>query len=393
MTDDEKKIEQQVLPWRFWFSVALTCLLIAIFGWYLPMRFQYNALTMSHTHQTVEYEATDVRSGLDVDLYMTPSPVTATSSMTRSLSFYVNQKPDGASIPASQLQYEHTKLMHVIGVRDDMSEFFHIHPYPDVPASSTPESGATYAENIDGIFNVHYAFAKPGQYKIWAEVTKDDITYMVGQQPFTVGGIPGKEVSSIGAATPVFLDTAMVGNDTVTFTHDPVIVKNREARLAFTIRDQSGKLIPLEPYLGADMHLNIIKSDWSASIHTHPSTMNMMMFNDLKLPSLVSVAQAHDASMMSGQSLGQADQSGIPFLVTLPTAGVYKAFAQFRPASSALPPDQPLVAAFWLKVEDTGPISAPPAAPAPKAALVIVSLLGMLLLSWGVKKFLQVGST
>lgn len=370
--------------WRFWFSVVFTLLLVVTFGWYLPMRFQYNAMTMPHMHQTVAYEAADVRSGPDVDLTVSPLPAMAGSSTQ--LSFFVNHKPDGTPLPASQLQYEHTKLMHVIGVRDDMSEFFHIHPYPNVPAGSTPESGAIYAENTDGIFTARYAFAKPGRYKIWAEITKDNLTYIFGERDFAVEGLGDRG----GAVAPVFLDTAAIGNDAVTFTHDPIIGKNREARLAFTIRDQSGRLVPLEPYLGADMHLNIIKSDWSVSIHTHPSTMNMMMFNDFKTPSLISVAQAHDANMMSGQGFGQADQNGIPFRVALPSAGIYKAFAQFRPAGSTLPLDQPIVASFWLKVEESASPSTLPAAPPPKAALIVVSLVGIFLLSWGVKRFLDI---
>src|SRR5437660_638459 len=47
------------------------------------------------------------------------------------LRFFVNEKPRG--VPVDSLQVEHEKLMHIIGIRDDLSEFFHIHPLRVAP--------------------------------------------------------------------------------------------------------------------------------------------------------------------------------------------------------------------------------------------------------------------
>ena len=95
MTDEEKKIEQRVLPWRLWFSITLTGFLIVTFGLYLPTWFRYQALTgvhgemkaMPEMHNAMAggehnghgssayHEAKDVREGLSVDLHTVPVPV------------------------------------------------------------------------------------------------------------------------------------------------------------------------------------------------------------------------------------------------------------------------------------------------------------------------------
>src|SRR4051812_17084058 len=87
-----------------------------------------------------------VKQGLSVDLFVgdlqTHSPVT--------FRFLVNQKP--RSIPVDELQVEHEKLFHVIGVREDLKEFFHIHP-----------------TKVDsGLWAVDHVFTNGGNYQIWS---------------------------------------------------------------------------------------------------------------------------------------------------------------------------------------------------------------------------------
>ena len=122
------------------------------------------------------------------------------------------------------------------------------------------------------------------------------------------------------------------------------------------------------------------------------------MFESTKVPSFIAVAQAHGDDMhedeamhkMDNHSPEQSDQGGIPFRVTFPAAGLYKAFAQFRPLGSTLPPDQAMVASFWLKVQESGSAALPPAGPAPRTLLVVFSLIGIVVVSWGVRKYLAV---
>ncbi|MBI3442243.1 MAG: hypothetical protein HY007_00515 [Candidatus Sungbacteria bacterium] len=384
--DEDKKIEQQILPWRFWFSVTFTCLLIVMFGWYVPMRFQYNALTDVHAHMdampdahdammgeehdghedSTYHEVADIKSGLSVDLSYDAWPPEghplfgATGTRTH-LNFYVNQKPEGTPVPADALEIEHTKLMHVIGIRDDMNEFFHIHP---VPAATS------------GMFTIVHVFEKPGRYKIWSEVKKDGMNDSFGQEPIEVGGVGERFSKSVS-----FSRTAEVGAYEVNLNIQDPAVKDGETRLFLEIHTKDGKEVNTENYLGAPMHLTLIKDDWKQFIHTHPEGAGHMMY-DKKGFRILEVAQAHgEEENIAGSD---AADHGIQFRVVFPEAGLYKTFAEFRPQGINLPPDKALTASFWIKVEDKAP------GQNPKIVLFLASLGSILLLSWGVKNFLKV---
>lgn len=367
MTDEEKKIEQKIQPWRFWFSVVLTGLLIVTFALYLPMRFQYNATTDMDMHgampgdehgSSAYHEARDVREGLSIDL--SASPVSVQSGTSTRLDFLVNQKPEGTPVSADALEIEHAKLMHVIGLRDDMNEFFHIHPTPVATS---------------GVFTIQHAFQKSGSYKIWSEVKKDGINHSFGQDLIDVRGDGERSRKEISFARDVTVDDYHIS-----LTAEEPMVKGQEASLVFDIHARDGKKVAVEQYLGADMHLSLIKDDLTQFIHTHPEGGEHIMY-DRDGSGLIEVARAH--GMDEETAMPSADE-GIRFHTVFPEAGLYKAFAQFRPKGISLSPDEALTASFWIKVEDKAPVANQ------KVMLFTASLVLILLLSWGVKKFLMV---
>lgn len=375
MTDEEKKIEQHILPWRFWLSVVLTGFLIVTFGLYLPMRFQYNALTGIHAdmdgmpdmhdvmiggehddgHGSSAYhEAKDVREGLAVDLLVSPEPVQSGTS-TR-LDFLVNQKPAGTPVLADALEIKHARPMHVIGIRDDMNEFFHIHPAPVATS---------------GVFTIQHTFQKPGSYKIWSEIKKDGVNHSFGQELIGVQGDGERSRKDVSFARSVTM-----GDYQVSLATPEPVARGREVSLVFDIHGEDNQEVAVEQYLGADMHLSIIKDDLTQFIHTHPEGGEHMMY---RKDGLIQVAQAHGDD--ESTAMPSADE-GIRFHAIFPEAGLYKMFAQFRPRGINLPPDAALTASFWINVEDKAP------AANPKAILFVVSLALIALLGWGVRRFL-----
>jgi hypothetical protein len=90
-------------------------------------------------------------------------------------------------------------------------------------------------------------------------------------------------------------------------------------QLQIVVRDSTGRQVGTEFYLGALMHLVLVKDDLSVYLHGH--------------------AQNHDKS-----------QPTIYFNEMFPKPGNYKLFAQFRPAKTKLPPDEAILAEFWVKV-------------------------------------------
>lgn len=313
----------------------------------------------------VYHEEADVRKGVAVNLNVSPIPVLSREvsyfPLTQ-LDFFVNQKPGNIPIPYTLLQEEHTKLMHVIGVRNDMNEFFHIHPTN---------------KNIDqeGVLRAYTIFNKSGLYKIWSEIKKDDVNHAFGHPEINVQGTGEKYKKEVSFARNIIVE-----NHKVSLTLDEPVAKQKETDLEFDIHTLDGKEIDVENYLGATMHLTLIKDDWKQFIHTHPEGDGQHMMDDQHtMLNIVNTARAHGNEELLSSS---EDQHGINFHVTFPEAGLYKAFAQFRPQGSDLPPDEALMVSFWIEVGEQAPLFSG------WWWYLIVSVVLMGLLSWGVKKYL-----
>ncbi|OGZ96008.1 MAG: hypothetical protein A2847_00070 [Candidatus Sungbacteria bacterium RIFCSPHIGHO2_01_FULL_50_25] len=290
-----------------------------------------------------------------MDFTAAPTPIL--SGSPAELNFFVNEKPRGDPIDASLLQVEHEKRMHVIGVRSDLNEFFHIHPNP----TSTP-----------GVFTVRGAFSKPGVYKIWSETKKDGVIHAIGHQEFSVlgeGAVSEKIVS--------FGRSVISGEYQVSLELDEPVIKGREYDLSFDIHARAGKEVGFEDYLGAKMHVVVISDDLREFIHTHPEEEDVH-----EARGFVSDAYAHGGA--PDENTGAADET-VDFHVTFPRAGLYRVFAQFRPQGANLPPDEALFAGFWVRVDEKAPQQV-----SEWWGLFLGSLIAIALLSILVKKFIAV---
>lgn len=378
------------MPYRFWLFAAISAFLLVTFVLYLPLRFQqmvFTSMMEGDTHAMEEgammsgnehganvyHEESDIKEGLAVNLSVLPAPVSVGTS-TR-LDFFVNEKPGNVPVPASDLELEHTKLMHVIGIRDDMNEFFHIHPELMPMQEYDPIMAST--------LSTPYVFKKPGRYKIWSEIKKDGVVHTFGHSPILVEGEGTRSQKQVFFARNVIAD-----NYQVAFLFDEPAVKNQATDLAFDIHTLTGQEIEVEPYLGADIHLTLIKDDWKQFIHTHPEDHNMTMNQHGGLELFFNEARANgdekETHSMPASGMMRAGPHGIQFHVNFPESGLYKAFAQFRPRGIDLSPDEALTASFWIKVEETAPPKR-----VSQATLVVISLALIVGLSWGVKRFLE----
>ncbi len=361
MTEEEKKIEQKILPWRFGVVLSVSAFLFVTFILYLPMRFLYT-MTM-HAHRGTYQEAANVHQGIAVDLGLSSSTPVAGSPV--GLDLYVNDKTTGQPILFTNLETEHAKLMHVLGVRSDLQGFFHIHPYP---------------YTIPGHFAVDATFSMPGRYKIWSQVTKGGVTYTFGHSPVEVVGSGGSE-----PIPPDFTRKVTMGEYTIGLNAPDKIAKNRVTLFGIDVHDRGGNEVPFEDYLGATMHLAIIKNDWTQFIHTHPAdgSGHTHVLVPFKL-----INEAH-ADGVHGTTVSFSVH-GVPFQVNFPEAGVYRAFAQFRPLGVKLPQDEAITAAFWIRVDQTAPSQTTVDAKTAWWWLLVVSLVSIIVLNNFVKKYLKV---
>jgi hypothetical protein len=239
------------------------------------------------------YEASQVKEGLAVDLLVG----NAGAHQPITLRFFVNQKPKG--FPVDRLQVEHEKLLHVLGVRDDLSEFFHLHPLKVGP----------------GLWEVTHTFARGGTYKIWSDMKWRGTSYSFGHPLLTVSENPdrnGQPASSpdMAASTAGFsLDLISKG---------PFIAPGTN-QLEFLIRNAAGKTPDLENFLGTPLHLVLIKNDLSVYLHAHPEPRRPGEFV-------------------------------IRFNQVFEKPGAYKLFAQFRPREARLSAGSALLAEHLVTV-------------------------------------------
>lgn len=238
--------------------------------------------------------AGQVKQGLSVEMLagdaVAPQPVP--------LRFRVSQKPQG--LPVDNLQVEHEKLMHVIAVREDLGAFVHLHPQRAAP----------------GLWEIIHTFTNAGRYQIWSDIKHRGTVYSFAQPRLVVAG----ERQAVPRGPVPKLEDETDGYQVALKPAQLPLVAGRTNSFEVVVRDRLGNQVGTEFLLGALMHLIIVKDDLSTYAHAH--------------------AAEHLKS-----------REPVSFQHIFPSSGDYKIFAQFRPHKTKLPPDEALLAEFWVRVE------------------------------------------
>jgi len=164
---------------------------------------------------------------------------------------------------------EHTKRMHFIVVRRDMTGFQHLHP----------------TENPDGTWSVPVTLHEAGSYRVFAD-------FSVGDKPYTLADDLAVDGSVRSRALPAPARSADADGLRVTLT-EGAAKAGAESELAFTVT-RDGTPVAIQDYLGAKGHLVALRRGDLAFLHVHP------------------------------------DENSLKFMATFPTAGDYRLFLQFR---------------------------------------------------------------
>ena len=336
------------------------------------------------------HEEGEIAEGLVVNIIAPKNP---RAGVPVKLQFFVNEKPSGK--PVDDLEIAHEKYIHIIGMRDDLTQFFHLHP----------------EKTKAGTWEVSHTFTEGGTYKIWSDIKQGGIAHTFGHTKLSVVGKDGSVISSAKQSVD-FLSNTMVGDYQVALSYDAPLAKGRGETIRLAVKNLYGNGVELENYLGAPMHLVLVKDDLSEYVHTHPGAAvspggeitpdntghddsdghhGMINGEEPKLSEvIIKTARAH-----GGVEEPHLEPSELPFSVTFPTEGVYKLFAQFRPKDANLAPDEAIRAEFYIKVAKEGSkiVSSSASRVDPQVrwwSLLIISLFLMSILSYGVHRFLQV---
>lgn len=179
---------------------------------------------------------------------------------------------DGATV--RDFDVEHTKRLHFIAVRRDLTGFQHLHP----------------TQAADGTWSTPLTLADPGAYRVFADFTPH------GGRATTLAS----DVLVAGDFAPRALPAA--ASSTRVDGYDVTLRSSRdgdETTLTYAIA-RDGRPVAVEPYLGADGHLVALRAGDLAYLHVHP---------------------------MDRERTGE-----IAFAAHYPSAGAYRLFLQFKAA-------------------------------------------------------------
>ena len=230
----------------------------------------------------------------------------------------------------SPLITDHGRIMHLFLVQmPGMGAFAHLHPatadtvdftstLPPLPAGHyqlfgdiVHESG--FAKTLVGVIDLPATTARS------AVQDSDDATF--------AGAVADK-------SNTARLDDAA----TMTWLRDPTpIIAGMPAPLHFVVRDTSGKLLELEPYLGMAAHSVVMRDDGSVFIHLHPSGTALMGAQQA-----FAIRQRGDTSAVSiGKSVAREDSAmvrmratnisgDVSFPYAFPREGNYRVWVQVK---------------------------------------------------------------
>jgi hypothetical protein len=183
---------------------------------------------------------------------------------------------DGRAV--RDFEVEHTKRMHFIVARRDLTGFQHLHP----------------AMGADGTWHVPLKLAEAGSYRVFADFKRGGENETLAADVAVNGRLDSLPLpaASDTARTSDGYDVELAGRSSA----------GRESALDFSVT-RGGRPVAVEPYLGAGGHLVALREGDLAYLHVHPA--------------------GHGAPAGGGP---------IEFATEFPTAGRYRLFLQFRDA-------------------------------------------------------------
>lgn len=184
--------------------------------------------------------------GYTMDLATTPNPAP-------NVPIHLTLTPhraDGSVI--TELDVVHTKKLHLIIASDDLAFFDHVHPTPQP----------------DGRLTLDYAFPRPGNYLLYADMTPTGDRNQVFRLPISVAGTPAPRQAL--SVTPTH--AKLFGDYRIALTASPTPLQAKEETyLTFTFFENSVPVSDLEPFLGAGGHCIILSEDTQSYLHSHPN--------------------------------------------------------------------------------------------------------------------------
>lgn len=243
----------------------------------------------------------------------------------RSYEIEVTQKPPANQLPLNKpvtIDYRikndkgeivknfaiaHEKLMHVIVVRKDLTQFQHLHPI---------------FNQKTGEFSVDVVFAVDGPYRFFADFTpgqdnpqKLPVTVY---EDIRVGDLKTYKAETVSVHGQ---NTNSVNGYTITYLFPDTKELQSQQEITYSLLvEKDGKPVDdLENYLGAKGHSVILKDGTLDYIHTHAIAADARQNKE-----------GHSMEHGAIQQQARVQGNTIDFATILPERGIYKIFTQFQ---------------------------------------------------------------
>ena len=203
--------------------------------------------------------------------------------------------------PLQGLMAHHERVLHAIIIGRDLNVFAHIHP---------EDLGMLTDVMLDtAMFPLRYTFPKAGAYIVGVDFATEDGVYSKTASLF-VSGQPNMGEPKIDLSR-----SKNFGQYRVTFAPFPKSIKaGEETTIKYFFQKNGKPVTDLQPYLGAPMHLAVVRSDLTQFMHTHGV-----------IPGEPQAQHDHMHSMTLGK-FGPKLEAAIVF----PVKGVYRIFSQVK---------------------------------------------------------------
>jgi hypothetical protein len=155
---------------------------------------------------------------------------------------------DGRAV--REFDLEHTKRMHLIVVRRDLTDFQHLHPIL----------------RADGTWTTPLTLRQAGTYRVFAD-------FSVNGRPTTLADDLQVDGDVRSRQLPAPSKSAEADNFRVRLT-DGAVRADAESELTFDVT-RNGKPVSLEDYLGAKGHLVALREGDLAFLHVHPDANSL----------------------------------------------------------------------------------------------------------------------
>jgi hypothetical protein len=229
----------------------------------------------------------------------------------------------GTPVAASRynaLLPDHGKLMHLFLVRETLDAIAHLHP-----VARTPQA-------LD--FDAALPSLPSGRYRVYADIVHESgyAQTLIDHIDVPAGG--GSSVQATDADDSWFRGAGLTESAEASYPFDDgsrlvwqrgeqAIVQNGERVLNFSVRDASGAVADVEPYMGMAAHVIVANEDGSVFAHLHPS-------GSIAMAAYQKFTGEADAGVHAAHAMNISSAVSIPY--AFPKSGGYRMWVQVKRA-------------------------------------------------------------